>query len=125
MEEQDFLNKPIGTRESVKLKPAELTIKEVTVEPVPGEKELKKVVCHCLHPAKPNETIKISSVRWIITDKVKTMGLWLQVDEDGNIQKDSALAALLTKLDSKTLKELEGKKCNSDLDGKYLVFKLF
>lgn len=122
MEEQEELNLGIGTKETVALKPAKVKIVKATVEPA-GKG--KKVSCEVKHPEK-EETIKISELRYIKGTEVVVSGTWLNQDEDGLIRKGSALANLLNHLGCKTIKELEGKEVDTELDAKgYLCFKAY
>ena len=122
MEEQNELNLGIGTKENVALKPAKVKIEKISIEPA-GKG--KKVSCEVKHPDK-EETIKISELRYIKGTEVVVSGTWLNQDEDGLIRKGSALATLLTFLDCKTIKDLEGKEVQTELDAKgYLCFKAY
>lgn len=124
MEEQNELEIGIGTKEATSLKPAKVVVVSVTIEEV-GEKDNKKVSLAVKHPDK-EETIKISQVKYFKGDKVVTFGTWLNKDEDGLIRKGSALALVLEKAEVSTIKELEAKEFDTDVDDKgYLCLKLF
>src|SRR3990167_10248599 len=114
----------IGTKEATKLEPATVKIVKAIVEPV-GDKKAKKVSCEVKHPS-ANETIKISSVRAEKKGKLNVGGLWFNQDEDKNIRKGSLLANFLSFMNARTVKELEGKECQTvEDDSGYLVFKAY
>ena len=123
--EQTNLNTPIGTKESERtlLKPAKLKI--VNVEIIYVEKaKSEKAVFEVKHPDK-DETIKISTVNFLDGKEVKTSGTWVSKDEDGNLQKGSALTILMKSIEANTLKECIGKEVDSELEGNYLCFKAY
>ncbi len=125
METQIELEKEVGTIESEmqSLEPAKVQIVKVEVIEV-GEKKNKKVNCLVKHPNR-EDPITISAVSYLRDKAVKTTGLWYNLDKEENIQKDSALAILLDKTNSKNLKELEGKEVDTELDTNYLCFKAY
>ncbi len=125
METQNELEKEVGTiePEMQNLKAAKVKIVEVKIVEV-GDKKNKKVNCFAKHPDK-EEPITISSVSYLRDKKVVTTGLWYNLDKDENIQKGSALATFLESTSSKTLKELEGKEVDTELEGNYLCFKAY
>lgn len=115
-------NTGIGNKEVESLKPAKVAIKSANIEEV-GDKGNKKVVCSVKHPDKEEE-IKISAVKYAQKDKIKVVGLWVNLDEDKLIRKGSSLATFLVKVGAGNIKELEGKEVDTDLDDKgYLCFK--
>ena len=121
---QELLDKPIGTKESTTVKPAIVKIVKATVEAV-GDKGSLKLVLEVKHPDK-QETIKISSVKFEKKGKLESSGLWCNLDEDKNVKKGSALATLISFLGCKTIRELEGKECNTiEDDTGYLIFKAY
>jgi len=123
MENQEELNKGIGTKESEKLKPCKLKIEKVELKEI--QKVGKKLVCFVKHPD-ANELIEISSAKYNLNDKLKVTGLWYKLDEDELIVKNSALANLLRFLGVNTPKELEGKEIETIEDEKgYLCFKIY
>lgn len=132
MELQDILKKRIGNKEVKSLEPKDVTVVGLCVDDVAGKKGSKnegKVVGQklgvlCKHPDK-EEAIKISSIKYIKGDSVKTMTLWVNVDEDDNIQKGSSVALLLEKYGVETIEELEKKTLKTDLDGDYLCLKCY
>ena len=114
----------IGTKEAVRLEPAEVEIIAATVEPV-GDKGAKKVVCEVKHPS-AEEHIRISSAKAERKGKLEATGLWFNPDDEGLIRKGSMLAEFLTFMKAGKVSELAGKKCMTveDTSG-YLVFKAY
>jgi len=126
MEVQNELEKEIGTiePESKTLEPKKVKIVKVEIVEV-GEKKNKKVNCSVEHPDYNDGTITISSVNLLIEKKVKSVGLWYNLDKEDKIQKGSALASFLSATGSKSIKELEGKEVDTDLEGRFLCFKAY
>jgi len=124
METQDILNKKVGTKEVEALKPEKVKLVGVSIKEV-GEKKNEKVAVSIKHSQR-DELIDISSVTYIIKGKVKSSGLWINLDEDGLIRKGSALAVFLSKAGVEALADLAGKEYDTCLDDKgYLTFKAY
>jgi len=125
-ETQEKLEKEIGTKEIITLKPAKVKIVQVSLTPVKfGNKTNEKVVFSVKHPDK-EELINISSAKILQKDKVKTTGIWFTTDEDGNIQKGSALAEIMTFAGVKKVLEMKDKEYPTTLDDNgYLCFKFY
>ncbi len=125
MEEQETLkNIGIGTREDEKLKPETVKIVKIEIKPV-GANNNDKVICHCKHPAR-EETIQISSVKFEHKNNIKVSGLWVNLDEDKMIKKNSALAVLLRHVQAGSVIELQDKECEtSEDDIGYLCLKAY
>ena len=123
---QTELEKEIGKiePEGKRLEPKKVKIVKVEIVEV-GEKKNRKVNCSVLHPDYSEGMITISSVSYLRDKKIVNTGLWFNLDKEENIQKGSALAVFLTKTNSKSLKELEGKEVDTDLEGNYLCFKAY
>ena len=129
MEKQiDFGNIGIGTKENVALKPAKVKIISYSVEmqfDSNGKDVGNKATITCKHPDK-TENIGISSVSFKKGKEIKTSGLWVKLDEDGLIPKQSALASFLSHISAKNLSEIVGKDVDTELDDKgYLTFKAY
>ena len=122
METQEILNKPIGTKELAKLKPATVKIVEIKVVGV-GSKDAHKLVCGVKHPDK-EEIIHISEVKYESNGKLTISGLWVNLDEDDNIKKGSALANFLGYMKADVPGKLIGQEAET-LEGEkgYLCFK--
>lgn len=123
MENDEILNLETGTKEITALKPATVKIMKVEIQEV-GEKKNKKLVCNVKHPDK-EDTVNISSVKYETNkSKLETVGLWLNLDEDGKLRKGSALNVLMDKLGAKIPSELVDKESETTQDEKgYLTFK--
>ena len=125
MENQQELNKEVGTTEPEKkesLEPKSVKIVEVRLRDTRKGQVLE---CESKHPDK-EDTIKISSVSYLRDKQVVTGGLWYSLDKEEKIQKGSALANFLNKVGVKTPKELEGKEVETELDEKkWLCFKAY
>jgi len=84
-----------------------------------------KLVLICKHPDK-EETIKISEMKFVSGESIKTSTIWINVDTDGNIQKGSTLAVLLEKAGVLTAANLVGQTLNTELDSKkFLAIKAY
>lgn len=123
METQAELKKKIGTldQERVKLEPAKVKIVNVTVE---DTAKAKKVVFEVKHP-KREETIKLSSVAYLVERSVKVAGTWFNLDKEENLQKGSAIVVFLQKIGANTIEEAIGKEADTEKDGNYLCFKAY
>ncbi len=125
METQKELEIGIGNIELERQNLQAAKVKIVKVEVVDVEKaKSKKVNCEVKHPNK-EETIRISSVAYLQERNIVVKGLWFNLDKEENIQKGSALATFLSKVEAKTLTELEGKEVETELDGNFLCFKVY
>lgn len=116
----------LGSKDSVKLKPAKVKILGFKSEEVQkeGKKVGTKIALICTHPDK--ESVEISGVTFISGKKVKTTGMWLQLDEDRLIAKSSALAHCLNYLKVANLDEVTGKEVDTETDEKgYLCIKAY
>jgi hypothetical protein len=131
---EDIFSKGIGNKEGMKsLSAKPIVVQGKVVEPVLGKKEGKnagkevgkKLVLVCKHPDR-EEAIKISTLVFISGKTVKSSTIWVNLDEDGNIQKGSTIATLLDKYQAKTVNELEGKTLQTELDeNKFLAIKAY
>lgn len=124
----DFGNIGIGTKENVALKPARVKIISYSVEmqfDKDGKDVGNKATINCKHPEK-TENISISSVSYKKGKEIKTSGLWVKLDDDGLIPKQSALASFLSHISAKNLSEIVNKEIDTELDDKgYLCFKAY
>ncbi len=126
METQEKLEKEVGTKEPEILKPEKVKVEKVDLAEVKfGSQTREKLVCSVKHPNK-EELIDISKIKYQKKDKLQTSGLWYKEDEDGLIQKGTALAELLNFTGSKNIKELVGKEIDTVADEEgYLCFKAY
>jgi len=122
---QEELETGIGTIEPERQTLEAKKVKIVNVDIVDVEKaKSKKIQCEVKHPDK-EETIKISSIAYLLDKQIVNKGLWFNRDKDKNIQKGSALSVFLQKTDSKNIKELIDKELETELDGNFLCFKCY
>lgn len=123
-ETQQDLETGIGTKELEKLKPATVKIIKPEIRSV-GDKANKKVVCQVKHPDK-EESIDISSVKYLKDDKAIVTGLWYNLDDDKLIRKGSPLSVFMEFINAGNLRELVDKEIQTVHDDKgYLCFKAY
>jgi len=127
-EAQAKLDKKVGTKELQVLKPAKVKIAGVKLEPKTARgKAVEIVVLSCKHPER-EELIDLSKVKLVKGSTVKTSGLWWFEDEDGLIQKGSAIAELLNLCSVEVLKDLVGHEVETTTESEtssYLVIKAY
>lgn len=134
---EDIFNKKVGNKEQKSLDAKPVVVLGFVVEPVVGKKDGKnagkevgkKLVVLCKHPDR-EEQVKISTIMSLITSagnkkEVKSNTIWVNLDEDGNLQKGSGIATLCQKYKVETLAELEGKTVETELEGKFLTIKAY
>lgn len=131
---EDIFAKSIGNKEGQKsLLAKPVVVQGKLAEPVMGKagsknagKEVgKKLTLICKHPDK-EDTIKISEIIFVTGKTVKTSTMWINLDEDGNIQKGSSVALLLDKYQVQNVNALEGKTLQTELDeNKFLAIKAY
>jgi hypothetical protein len=131
---EDIFSKGIGSKESRQsLLAKPIVVQGKLAESVMGKigtknagKEVgKKLSLICKHPDK-EETIKISSMVFISGKSVKSSTMWINVDEDGNIQKGSTVALLLEKYQLPNVNALDGKTLQTELDeNNFLAIKAY
>ncbi len=113
MENQDILNKSVGTKELPKLEPKEVEIQGLRIDPKKKKGTEQKIgdilVLLCKHPDK-EEIMEITQVKILKGDNLKVVGLWITEDEEGKLQKGSACDSLLKITGLSTLGQLEGTK---------------
>ena len=131
---EDIFSKGIGNKESKQsLMPKPVVVQGNKAEAVIGKvgnknagKEIgKKLILICKHPDR-EELLNLSSITFITGKSVKTSTLWINLDEDGNIQKGSVIATLLNKYNSNNVSSLVGKTLETELDeNKFLAIKAY
>lgn len=122
--DQDLLNKPIGNKDPVSLKPAKVVIKRQEIKAV-GTKGAKKVVCWVKHPDK-EDLVQISSVKVERKTKTEFVGLFINLDDDGMLGKNSGLAIAMRFVGAQTPAGLVGKEFETVQDeAGYLAFKAY
>lgn len=131
MEESEILNKQIGTKEERTLiKPAKCTIVNVQIkkETKDGKPMLTPLLIVQIKHPETNELLDISKIKCIKKNKVKVVGLWVQLDSEDNINKSSSVALLLDFLKVKTIGEIINKEVDTVEESDnvpYLVIKAY
>lgn len=132
----DIFNKKVGNKEQKSLDAKPVVVLGFAVEAVKGKeggknagKEVgKKLIVLCKHPDR-EEPVKISTIMSLTTTgqkkEIKSQTIWVNLDEDGNLQKGSSIATLCQKYKVQTLGELEGKTVDTELEGKFLTIKAY
>ena len=70
--------------------------------------------------------VEISKTKYLKKDNVKTSGLWVTLDEDENLDKQSAVVQMLIKYNCKNIKEILGRIVDTCLDDEgYLAIKSY
>ena len=131
---EDIFTRGIGNKEGMKsLEAKPVLVQGKQAESVLGKvgsknagKEVgKKLTLICKHPDK-EEPLKISSMMFVTGKTVKTSTMWINMDDDGNIQKGSIIALLLEKYQVPNVNALEGKTLQTELDeNKFLAIKAY
>jgi len=119
-EEQSDLNildKKVGDKEPTKktLNPAKVTIASVVIKTKKAnDEDMKTPLAQFMvkHPDS-DDLITLSKVKYIEGDNIVAKSLWVQLDEDENIQKSSAIDIVLSKLGCSTLAETYGKQIDT------------
>jgi len=129
--QKDITKIGIGTKETnTALKPAKVTIlgNRIQTETKDGN-EMKSPLVHIIvkHPDR-EEALELSKVKYIKSDKVTVVGLWANLDDEGLIQKSSAVAELLRFMKVNSIDELTGKEIEAVEQSKedlYLCLKAY
>ncbi len=128
METNEKLDLGIGTKEtkSLEAKPVMILLVDIAEQKNKDQKVIgDKVVCTCKHPDR-EETIFISTVAYLKNKSVKTSGIWVNLDEDNLIAKQSALGGFLAFKECSTISELKDKVVETEQDENgYLCFKAY
>lgn len=126
---EELFSKGIGTKEQKSLEAKPVVVVGKLIEPIIGKtknigKEIgKKLVLICKHPDR-TEPINLSSVVVISGKNIRNMPLWVNLDEDGYLQKGSAISLLLQKYGANSIAELDGKVLQTEMDeNKFLTVK--
>ncbi len=125
----DRLNKPVGEKEAKKLEAKPVLCQGVKIEDRQNKEKTKVigsvVQLICKHPDK-DEVMNISKAQYILDKQIKEAGIWYNEDEDGNIQKGSVLANLISYYKVPNLNALIGKDLETDKNtAGFLVIKAY
>ena len=131
---EDIFSKGIGNKEGMKsLQAKPVVVQGVLAEPVLGKKDGKnagkevgkKLSLICKHPDR-EEPIKISSLVFVAGKTIKSSTIWINLDEDGLIEKGSHVAVVLDKYQVPNVNALVGKTLQTELDeSKFLAIKAY
>ncbi len=130
MEQDELINTEVGDKEKPRLGPSKVTILGVTIKRKNKNDEVMKsplVTFICNHPD-AQESIQISQVKIQDGDKLKVVGMWVDIDGDDKFQKGSTVAAVLEFLKAKSLSDVTGKTMDAideSKDSKYLCLKAY
>lgn len=111
-EDQKILNLGVGTKEVNILKPANIKIVSINIKRKKndgGDMKTPLAEIMCKHPDR-EELLSITKIKVIRADKVQVVATWVQLDDDGLIQKSSALANLMSHIKVSKLEDLYGKE---------------
>lgn len=118
----DLLNASLGTAEPPRLEPKEVTITSVDLENNDKFKTLQLVLM-VLHPDK-TEPIQIYRLEYIKAKKVKDVGMTVYFDNEGKVLKTSGIGELMRITGATSLKDLVGKKIQTELNKEgFLILK--
>lgn len=132
METQEILNKTVGNTEKPKSTVAPKVVKImqwVVKDKTAGGEKMKTPLLQVMvkHPDK-DELILLSKVKQFDGEKAFVTSFWVQLDDDGNFYKGSAVDIVLNKLGCKTLEETIGKEMDTVEESKtspYLCLKAY
>lgn len=132
METQEILNKKVGNVEKPKSTVAPKVVKimawVIKDKTASGEK-MKTPLAQAMvkHPDK-DELLVLSKVKQFDGEKTFVTSFWVNLDEDGNFYKSSAIDIVLKKLGCETLEETVGKEIDTVEESKtspYLCLKVY
>ena len=128
----DILNTKTGDNERPKgtVSPAKVTIGSVVIKTKDKEgKTMSTPLAQFMvkHPEK-DDLIIISKVQLIENKKIINKGFWVELDDDGNFYKGSAVSAVLDALGCDTLADTYGKEIDTieeSEESPYLCLKAY
>jgi len=123
---QDPLTAKVGDKDLPTINPDKVKILDASLQPKKdGRYNLLNLGCR--HPEK-EEIMNLSKIKIQEGEKLKTLSLWVSMDDDGQVQKGSSIAILLDFLGAENMKALEGKEImtvKESEESKYLVLKCY
>ena len=84
-------------------------------------------IINCKHPDR-EELVKLSKIKTERSGKLEVVSLWVSLDDEGNLQKSSAVSDLLRFLKADTLEAIYGKEIEAIEQSKedtYLCLKAY
>lgn len=124
MENRKLIDLEIG-KEQPPMVAGKVKVLDLRQEPVKFEKDTKeKLVLKVKHSN--GKDLEISQVKFEKNKKLTTSGLWLVLDQDGNLPHNSAVAHFLRHYGVKSPKQLIGMEIDTASDeGGYLIVKAY
>lgn len=130
MEMEDVILEDVGIgddKPQIEAKPVKVV--DYAIKPVSdksGKEVGKKLVLVIQHPDRTDKPIEISSVKYVSIDKIKTAGMWINLDSDNKLPFKSAVATMLRFYKKKSIRELKGAMLPTELDENgYLAIKAY
>ena len=129
--QENLLDKPIGTKETEKLKPSKVTIIDVVFKTETKEGKTMDTPLALINVKHPDreEPIPISKIKCEKNGKLQVLSLWVQLEEEtGALKKSSTVSALMNFLKVNSLRELTGKEIETvdqSAEDKYLCLKAY
>lgn len=129
----DIFDKKVGEIEHKSLSAKKIIVLGFEAKSVLGKKGSKnegnevgkKLILKCKHPDKV-EPIEISNIKYVKGESIKVETMWINLDEDGNIQKGSMVSILLGIAKVDTIREMEAKELDTELNSNgYLCIKAY
>jgi hypothetical protein len=118
-------NLSIGTKERQKLEAKDCTVQAVENKYVGGGKKYPKLVIHLKHPDR-EAPLNVSDAKVETKGQLEIKALFINLDEDGKLQKGSAIAALLNHYNVPSINGLVGKTVKTTVDDKgYICIKAY
>ena len=130
--EVNYLDTKSGDNEVPRntVSPAKVTIGSVTIKTKDKEGKTMSTPLaefHVKHPDK-DELLKITKVKYLDGENLKTVGFWVQTDDKDNFYKGSAVDVVLKKLGKETLADTYGCEIDTVEESKdvpYLCLKAY
>lgn len=126
---EDELDKPIGTKEAMKLTAGSVVVKNITIESPKEGSKAKLVVFNCLHPDR-EEPIKMSNIKIKKVqgnnETIKKETLWYNLDDEGKIKKTGAVADVMRFYGKQSLRSFDNSSIQTEADANgYLCIKVY
>lgn len=128
-EADNRLNKSVGNLEIVKLEAKDVVCQKVNLVPKTKKDsdvkvgDIAEIVCK--HPDR-EEIVNFTKAIHVVKKNIKEAGLWYGEDKEGNIQKGSALANVLSFYKASSLGSLVGMTLKTEAnDAGFLAIKAY
>ena len=128
MEQQDKLSLGVGTEEfkQERLSPAKVKVLNVSIETKKVKGKDAEIVILSVKHHEREEPLAISKAKFDKGNQLRVIGLWMNFDDKGQIQKGTSVADFLVYAQVSSLKELIGKELDAIQDEKgYLVLRAY